>query len=207
MAAATGFLLLAAMAACGQTDAQPDADASSSPSPTDTSKTPVPSPSSSSASPSATAEPTASPSEGNAAPTACTSGQLKLSLSQGGGGGAGSQYPYIEFTNTGATCIIEGFPGVSLTSGGRQIGASASWENSAQRKAVTLPQGGVAHAPMRIVGTGNFNAASCQPMQADAIVVYPPEQRESISIPTTQYTGCANASIGVLSVQPVQEGQ
>lgn len=201
----SGVALLAGMAACGQGDTDND-NSASSPSTSSTSAAPSTSTSSSSASPS-TSESSSSASSSSATPAACASSQLKLSLSQGNGGGAGSQYPYIEFTNTGDTCTIEGFPGVSFTADGQQVGASASWSSGEQRKTITLQRGGVAHAPLQIVQAHNFDEATCKPKQPDAILVYPPHQKDTISIPTSDYTACANEKIRVLSVQPVQEGK
>ena len=96
---------------------------------------------------------------------------------------------------------------MSFTAAGKQVGASASWSSGEQRKTITLQQGGVAHAPVQIVQAYNFDEATCQPKRPDTMLVYPPHQKAAISIPTTEYTACANAKTRVLSVQPVQEGK
>ena len=135
----------------------------------------------------------------------CTTEQLKGSITSGEGGAAGSQLPYIVLTNTGDTCTMKGYPGVSLTVGGQQIGAAAERDRTVGVNTITLAPNESAYAPLKIVQAGNFDAASCQPKQADAILVYPPDQRSSLSIANDDYQGCANKATSVLTVQPVRK--
>ena len=101
---------------------------------------------------------------------------------------------------------MQGFAGVSLTKSGNQIGASAGWANKDQVVPVTLEPGGTAHLQLQIVQAGNYDPSVCGPTQADAILVYPPEQKGAISVATTGYTGCSNASVKLLTAGPVQQG-
>lgn len=100
---------------------------------------------------------------------------------------------------------MRGYPGVSLTVGGQQIGGAAKRDRTVGTNAVTLAQNESAYAPLKIVQAGNFDATACQPKQADAIRVYPPDQQESLSIATDDYQGCANKATPVLTVQPMRK--
>ena len=53
---------------------------------------------------------------------------------------------------------------------------------------------------------GNYDAATCQPMAIDGVRVYPPNQTAALFIATTAYTGCANATVKLMQVRPLQTG-
>ena len=193
--ALTAALLAGSLCACGSTSgdgASPSASASSpaaSQSPSSTA-----SPSSPSASPSASASSSASA----AVSSACTTKELTAKLTQGAGGGAGSSYPYLVLTNSGSrTCTLRGYPGVSLRHGDTQIGAAAERDRTVGASTITLQPGQSAHSALRIVNAGNFDSSDCTPTDADTMLIYPPDQKESISIDATGITGCANSDIQI----------
>lgn len=152
---------------------------------------------------SATSSPSSQPSS-----KMCMTSELTARLSQGAGAGAGSQYPYLILTNAGSrTCIERGFPGVSLQIGGKQIGAAANRDSMIAPHTLTLRPGQSAYSELAIVNADNFQSSQCSPQQADSMVIYPPDQRESIRIATTQFKGCANQNNTILTVRALQAGR
>lgn len=154
---------------------------------------------------------TTAPSSATATRTGpCQTTQLSATLTTGAGGGAGHQYPYLVLTNTGATaCTLIGYPGVSFVAGGNgtQLGAAADRDaGGIAVTTVTLAAGSAAHSQLSITMAGNYDAATCQPMAIDGVRVYPPNQTASLFIATTSYTGCANATVKLLLVRPLQTG-
>lgn len=109
-------------------------------------------------------------------------------------------------TNHGNTCTTQGFPGVSLTANGNQVGAAAERDNASTPKAITLANGQSAHATLRIVQAGNFESSTCKPTATDAIRVYPPDQKAALTISSAQYTGCANNALKILTISALQAG-
>lgn len=152
---------------------------------------------------SATSSPSSQPSS-----KMCMTSELTARLSQGAGAGAGSQYPYLILTNAGnRTCIERGFPGVSLQAGGKQIGAAANRDPLIAPRTLTLRPGQSAYSELAIVNADNFQSSQCSPQQADSMVIYPPDQRESIRIATTQFKGCVNQNNTILTVRALQAGR
>lgn len=138
----------------------------------------------------------------------CTAAQLTASLTQGQGGGAGSVYPYLVLTNSSEnTCTIKGYPGVSLRAGDQQIGAPAERDASVPAKTITLKKGESAHAALQITQAGNYDSATCSPKQATSMMIYPPNQKESLSIATSDYTGCASSSVKLLTIRAFEKGK
>jgi hypothetical protein len=177
--------------------------------------------SSSSSSPGTAASPTAStssPAAGSTSPGSATSPQaagpaacatanlrVKLGASQGA---AGSIYQTIDFTNTGsASCTLYGYPGVSLAGGSppAQIGAAAARTQQPPPKQVTLAPGAVVNAVLQVTQAGNYPAATCNPVQASTLVIYPPNQTVSVSVPY-KATGCSAKQVVILHVSTVQSG-
>lgn len=152
---------------------------------------------------SATSSPSSQPSS-----KMCRTSELTARLSSGAGAGAGSQYPYLILTNAGnRTCIERGFPGVSLQAAGKQIGAAANRDPMIAPRTITLHPGQSAYSELAIVNADNFQSSQCSPQQADSMVIYPPDQRESIRIATTQFKGCANRNNTILTVRALQAGR
>jgi hypothetical protein len=123
-------------------------------------------------------------------------------------GAAGSTYLPIVFTNTGtASCTLYGYPGVSLAGGSppAQIGAAAERNSSPAPTTVTLAPGGTANAVLQVTVAGDYPAATCKPTAATALVVYPPNQTASVSVPYST-TGCAAHAVNILHVSVVHAG-
>ncbi|MCI1832466.1 MAG: DUF4232 domain-containing protein [Bifidobacterium sp.] len=190
--------MLGSLAGCGRSSASPDASGSAS--------TGSSSPRSSSSSASATGSPSSSSTTSSGAKGGtCTTSQLSASLGQPNGA-AGSTYVPLILTNHGQTCTTEGFPGVSLTVQGRQIGAAAARDGSSAPGAISLANGQSASATLRIVQAGNFDSATCSPTSTDAIRVYPPDQKAFLTIATTDYTGCASTAVKLLTISALKSG-
>ena len=142
-----------------------------------------------------------------AGPPPCPTSGLQVRLGASNGA-AGSTYLPIVFTNTGTTaCTLYGYPGVSLAGGSpaAQIGAAAVRNPSPAPKTVTLAPGGEANAVLQVTVAGNYPAATCNPTAATTLVVYPPNQTASVSVPYST-TGCAAQGVSILHVSVVQAG-
>jgi hypothetical protein len=157
------------------------------------SKTPSASPTPTSASPSPTAT-TPAP------PAPCLTSQLSLSLGQSQGA-AGTFYQPIVLTNTGRTCTLFAYPGVSFVdSGGNQLGDSAE-RDPGKRATVTLHNGSQASALLRIPNAGNFPPSRCHPATSTSLKVYPPGQHDPLTVKDSQQictTKAGRAGIGVM---------
>jgi Protein of unknown function (DUF4232) len=148
----------------------------------------------------------AAPSSPAAGPSACptSSLQLKQGVSQGYAGGV---YEVIDFTNTsGSTCTLYGYPGVSLVSGPpyMQIGLAAKRSTSTAKTLVTLAPGATANALLQIVNALNYPSASCGPIKATALKIYPPNQTAPVYLPNTS-NGCAK-SVQIMYIGAVRPG-
>lgn len=171
--------------------------------------TPAPSPS-----PTAppTQSPTASPSPrptptSTTTPTPvvarCAVDTLSVTLGKGNGA-AGSAIVPILFTNTGSTtCELHGFPGVSFVGGGNgtQLGAPADEDSTVAIVANTLKPRDTVQAQLKISRAQNFD--NCTIVPADGFRVYPPHSFDAVFVKATGFSACSNASIHLLTVQPV----
>lgn len=198
--------MLAGTAACGGTSGASPSNTASTSESTSTSPSASESSASSSSDETASASQSASASAAAASST-CAASSLSATLTQGDGGGAGSSYPYLVLTNTGsADCTVYGYPGVSLRAGGQQIGAAAERDDSVTPTTITLKPGDSAHSQLRITNAGAFDESACGPTQADEILVYPPDQTDSLSIATGDYTGCSVADTPIMTVRALEPG-
>jgi Protein of unknown function (DUF4232) len=144
------------------------------------------------------------PSPAGSSACATSSLQVKLGVSQGYAGGV---YEVIDFTNrSGSPCTLYGYPGVSLVSGPpyTQIGLAAKRSSSTPPKVVTLAPGATGNALLQVVDALNYPKATCDPVKATALKIYPPNQTEPVYLPTTP-TGC-NKPVQVLSIASVRPG-
>ncbi len=89
---------------------------------------------------------------------------------------------------------------------GTQIGAAADFDPSVAIATITLAPGASAHAPLKITIAENYDAAACQPSATDGLRVYPPGETHAMFIPSTDYTGCLDASVHLLTVQAIVAG-
>ncbi|MHA7271362.1 DUF4232 domain-containing protein [Arthrobacter sp. HLT1-20] len=186
----------ASLAACGPQNAAPTPAASSA------SPSATPAPSSAEGTPSSA--PTAVPSTSAATPL-CTAASLKGSLDDSGGGAAGHIYMKLIVANSsGADCILDGYPGVSMVQAGSITPLGAPAERDAQAPSngpITLAPGKSAAAVLRYTQAGNYQ--DCQRVPADAILVYPPSATDSLAIPHP-LTACSNDTIKLLSIGAFQ---
>jgi hypothetical protein len=137
----------------------------------------------------------------SAATPTCAPANTEVWLGLGlGGGTAGSIYYPLEFSNVGRrACTLNGYPGVSASRGGAQVGPSAT-RNQQAHGTVTMAPGSTAHAILRVVDWG---ALCAQEVVADSFKVFPPGQTRSQSVPFS-FGACAHR--GVLIVGPIRAG-
>lgn len=136
----------------------------------------------------------------------CKAASLTPSVDSTGGGAAGSLYMKLILTNSGTeSCVLKGFPGVSLTAGptGDPIGSAAARDDAQPVTEVVLAPGKAGFAQLRYTQAGNY--PDCTQVAAAGFRVYPPEDTASVFIPQ-QHQACSNASINLLSVQAFQAG-
>lgn len=139
----------------------------------------------------------------------CAAGTLKVTLGLGQGT-AGSVYQVIDFTNvSSAACTLDGYPGVSLATGttaSAQIGAAAVRSTTTTPAVVTLAPGQSANALLQIADAGNYPTATCSPVKAKYLQVYPPNQT-SASYLYTVSTGCSAAAVKLMTIGAVSPGK
>jgi hypothetical protein len=138
-----------------------------------------------------------------ATPT-CRTSALVVWLNTQGNGTAGSTYYSLGFTNLSRrACHLLGYPGVSAVDlGGRRLGSAASRDHSRRPNLVTLTRGATATAVLRIIDAGNFPTASCRPVTAAGLLVFPPNRTAPKLIPFP-FRACSRAGPVYLSVQVV----
>ncbi|MBO0831609.1 MAG: DUF4232 domain-containing protein [Actinobacteria bacterium] len=101
-----------------------------------------------------------------------------------GSGAAGSVYYELELSNTsGQTCTLYGYPGVSALLGGVQMGSAAGRTASHPKTLVTLAPGATAHVILQLTNVANYPTATCKPVTATALRVYPPGATAALRIP------------------------
>ena len=135
---------------------------------------------------------------------------MTIDLSQANGA-AGSTYYPLNFTNTSAkACEMYGYPGVSfVTAGsgaGKQIGAAALRSTAFTKLAVRLAPGGSAHAWLKVTGRPTTPHSTCNPVTADWLKVYPPEETVAGYVSQT-FSACGSASAPLLAILPVRAGK
>jgi len=133
----------------------------------------------------------------------CTTSGLVVWMDTQGDGAAGSIYYTLEFTNqSGRTCSLVGFPGVSAVDlHGRRLGSAAARTPSPAR-VVALPDGATASAVLQIAEAGNFPASACHRVAAAGLRVYPPNQTAAKVIPLP-FEACARTGPVFLHVRAV----
>ena len=87
-----------------------------------------------------------------------------------------------------------------------QIGAAALRSNAFSNSAVRLAPGQTAHAWLKVAVAANFPAATCQPVTAHWLRVYPPGETAAGYVSHT-FSACSSASAVLLTVLPVRAGQ
>ena len=86
---------------------------------------------------------------------------------------------------------------------GNHLASAARRDHSAPEQTVTLRAGATAHTVLRITDVSAFPAASCRPVTADGLTVYPPGAVSAAQIPF-RFRACSAKGPVFLSVTPVQ---
>ena len=135
----------------------------------------------------------------------CTTGNLAVWLGVGAGGAAAGSTSYpLELTNvSGRTCHLLGYPGVSALAGGGQAGTAAARDRAVPARTVTLRPGSSAHAVVRIADVGAFPPATCRPVRADGLRVFPPGAVRAAVVPF-RFRACSRKGPVFLDVTAVQ---
>ena len=138
-----------------------------------------------------------------AASAACKTAALVVWVNTNGNAAAGSTYVTLEFTNqSGHTCTLSGYPGVSaLDLRGHALG-SPGGRNPSTVHTVRLANGSTASAVLQIVVAGNYPPAKCHRSAAAALRVYPPNQTASKVVPLP-FEACSRTGPIILNVKAV----
>ncbi len=137
----------------------------------------------------------------------CRSKQL-LVVSSEAGAAAGTSYQALIFINKGSRCSMTGYPGVSAVRYGAaapvRVGPPAKRESpfSFAARAVVLDRNGTSSSVLSQVNARNFPASSCHLAKADALRIYPPNERTSIIINLPTEVCRRFATLGVGPVEP-----
>ncbi|MDQ0278661.1 hypothetical protein QO003_002964 [Arthrobacter silviterrae] len=200
-AALLGAAAVLVLAACGPS-AGPAAGTSAATTAAPTTASAEPAPTTEAATSSA---PSMAPSTA-ATPPLCAAASLAGSLDDTGGGAAGHIYMKLIVKNTSAaTCILDGYPGVSLVKAGvdTPIGAAAVRDATAPSKGpISLAPGKSAAAVLRYTQAGNY--PNCTRVAADSVMVYPPSATDRLVI-AHPLTACSNSNIELLTIGAFQQ--
>ncbi len=129
---------------------------------------------------------------GGAAVANCTTSGLVIWLDTEGNATAGSFYYTLKFTNqSGHTCRLIGYPGVSALD-----------LHGPTTHVVKLTNGSTAGAVLRITAAANYPESACHRVAAAGLRVYPPNQTASKVVPLP-FEACAHAGPVYLSVETV----
>jgi len=157
----------------------------------------------------ASTTPTTPASTTPAAPAECTTAGLHVAVGSSQGA-AGTIYYNIDFTNTSSSsCILQGYPGVSLVSAGStagsQIGSDAKRNSATTASPITVPPGQTAHAVLAIAQAGAFTGSKCHPVTAHWLKVFPPDQTVAAYVSFTTQT-CASTSVPTMHITTISAG-
>jgi Protein of unknown function (DUF4232) len=143
----------------------------------------------------------------------CATTGLKVTLvTSGGGAAAGSTFYPLNFTNVSTSpCVLDGYPGASfVTPSGGPIGDPADRNPGVIPVPVTLAPGTTAHATLQVVDAQNYSAATCDPVTAHRLRIYPPGQTTAVEISFTTLVCAAHISSSLgntLTVDAIKAGQ
>jgi hypothetical protein len=203
------------VAACGSaTPSQPGATPATTVTVTATPRASSPATSSATAPSSAPAVPPTRAASGGTGGglAACRTAALRIAVDDSQvQGAAGSAYYPLNFTNTsGRACEMYGYPGVSFTAAptraGVQIGAAAQRNAAFAKTLVRLAPGQTAHAWLKVTVAANYPVATCQPVTAHSLRIYPPGETVAGYVGHT-FSACSSTRTALLSVLPVRAGQ
>jgi hypothetical protein len=140
--------------------------------------------------------------DGTAAAT-CRTSELVVWIDTRGDAAAGSIFYNLDFTNqSGHTCALTGYPGVSaLDLRGHRLGGAATRSPSVTHL-VSLPNGATATAQLRIAQAADFPSSTCHPAAAAGLRIYPPNQTAAKLVPIP-FKACSRTGPIFLSVKAV----
>ena len=104
---------------------------------------------------------------------------------------------------SGHSCTLNGFPfinAVSLTGG--LLGHRAAVDHTTIPHTVTVDQGQTVKAVLQIADVGNIPPATCKPVTAAGLRVFPPNQTRAKVVPFP-FGACSASGPVFLQVQPV----
>ena len=133
----------------------------------------------------------------------CKTSDLVVWIDTRGDAAAGSVYYTLNFTNqSGQTCAVVGYPGVSAVDlRGHRLGSAAS-RSPARARTVTLANDETAGAPLQISQAANFPASACRIVPAAGLRIYPPNQTTSKIVPIP-FHACTRSGPVYLHVKPM----
>lgn len=153
----------------------------------------------------------------DAATPACTTANLDVWLDTTANDTAGSAYYNLNLTNLSAgSCTLSGYPGVSaITQAGIQLGSAAARNDAHAVTQITLASArgtaglqtatsrNTATVILQITDVDNFPSATCVPITAAGLRVYPPNQKSSAVVPFP-FHACGKAGPRFLHVESVE---
>ena len=147
---------------------------------------------------------------GHAASTAvpaCATQSLVTWLDTRGNGAAGSVFHRLRFTNlSGRSCTLRGYPGISAVDiMGRPLGSPASRDPQRPVRTVAVGAAQTVHAVLQINDVDVFPRASCRPVVAAGVRVFPPNQTRSKVVPFP-FRACSQPGPAYIHVQAVTPG-
>jgi cytoskeletal protein RodZ len=134
--------------------------------------------------------------------TTCNADELSLAASASADSGAGTLAYDLVLTNVGKrTCILGGFPGVSLVNdNGNQVGTPAGRAKNYTEKKLTLTPNTKVKAVVSVSNSANFTDGQCK-SGATKFRVYPPNDTGYLSMASTVDSWCPGFEISpVLSM-------
>jgi hypothetical protein len=144
----------------------------------------------------------------------CATTDLKVTLvTSSGGAAAGSTFYPLNFTNVStSSCVLDGYPGASFVASpsGNPIGSPADRNPGVTPAPVTLAPGATAHATLQVVDAQNYSAATCDPVTAHWLRIYPPGQTTAVEVSFTTLVCAAHMSSSLgnaLTVDAIKAGQ
>lgn len=138
-------------------------------------------------------------------PETCLTSELAIGVANQQGA-AGSMIMDLTFTNNGnSDCELSGFPGVSLVGAGdgSQVGTPATRED-VPTETMELQPGDTATAALRVTRAENIAEENCSLVPAEGLRIYPPGETEAAFMELKGISGCASASVELLSIKPVR---
>lgn len=123
--------------------------------------------------------------------TTCNADELSLAVQPSAESGAGTIAYDLVLTNTSKrTCILGGFPGISLVNdNGNMIGSPAERATNYEEKKLTLAPNTKVKAVVYTSNSSNFSDGQCKE-GATKFRVYPPNDTGYLSVATTVDTWC-----------------